>query len=124
MAQSWGRNWNVVEKTASYTVTDADKDTLFTNRGDTDAITFTLPDPSTANKGNSYRFLAVVDAALAVATTTADKMIVARSGTATSVKWGTSGEIIGNGFDCISDGTSWLTFSLIGNPAETIPTVA
>lgn len=114
----------VEAKTASFTMTPADGGKTFTNRGDTDALTATLPAVADVESGWWCKIIAVADTAIAVATTTADQMVTTRSATATSAKWGTSGEIIGNGFKVVCDGTSYLVTSIIGNPAETIPTIA
>lgn len=122
--QTYDKRWLFEAKTAAYTVTQADSGKWFTNRGDTDALTVTLPAVSDTYTGVWFRLTAVADAAIAVATATADQLVTTRSATATSAKWGTSGEIIGNGFDVTCDGTSWLVTSIIGNPAETIPTIA
>lgn len=111
--QAWERKWNIVAKTASYTVTDADAGTWFTNRGDTDAITFTLPVPSAANKGNSYRFSAVADFDLGVSGTTTN-LVTFNNAAATSVKLATGGEILGGAFEATSDGTSWLITQQVG----------
>lgn len=118
MSQSWDRNWNIVAKTASYTVTDADKGTWFTNRGDTDAITFTLPVPSAANAGNTYRFSAVAAQSLGVTGTTTN-LVTFNNVAATSVKYATSSEIAGGGFEVTSDGTSWLVL-ILGEETQTV----
>jgi len=97
-----------VAKTASYTVTAADSGVTFTNTGDTDAITFTLPAVATS-AGLWYKFIAVADFALAVAGP-ADTLVAFNSNALTSVKYATAGEIIGGGFEVICDGTNWLVF--------------
>jgi len=102
----WRRRFS--DKTASYTVTQADSGTVFTNRGDTDAITFTLPAVSASFTGCVYDFYAIADFSLAVACATADEMVVFNSVTATSAKFATASEIIGGRFQAMCDGTKWL----------------
>lgn len=109
--QAYDRRFTVEAKTASYTCTQADSGKLFTNRGDTDAITFTLPAVSSTFTGVSYRFLCVADFDFAVAST-ADEMVTFNCNAATSVKLGTTSEKIGGGFEAVCDGTSWLVFPL------------
>lgn len=112
MAQTFDRRWDVVAKTASYTITAADAGKLFTNRGDTDAITFTLPAVSSTYANFGVEFYCAADQDFAVATATADEMVAFNSLTATSVKLGTSSEKIGGGFRAVCDGTSWLISNL------------
>src|SRR3990167_10186810 len=90
-------------KTAAYTVTAAENGTTFTNRGDGDAITFTLPAPF-ANA--HYRFVSIAAFAITVAADTVDTLIGyndldldSSAGPAT-----TPGVWIG----VVSDGTSWI----------------
>tara|TARA_R110000824_G_scaffold391156_1_gene588767 strand:- start:11828 stop:12655 length:828 start_codon:yes stop_codon:yes gene_type:complete len=106
---SFGGYRDVVAKTASYVVTEADHDTLFTNRGAAGEVVFTLP--ATAEKGLSYTFYCVADQNLKVTAGTADTMVTANDAAADSVSWETSTEKIGGGFSVYGDGTSWLTVS-------------
>lgn len=101
----------VTNKTASYTVTVAESGTLFTNAGDTDAITFGLP-AVTNNSGVWYDFKSCVasDAAtFAVAGATA-VLSTFNNIAATSVKYGTTNEVAGGAFRVICDGTKWHVF--------------
>lgn len=99
----------VSAKTASYTCTQADCGTTFTNRGASGTVTFTLPAaPST---GTWYRFYVIADFAVVVATTTADTLIVFNDATADSVALQTSAEMMGGGFEVMYDGTGWLTWN-------------
>lgn len=111
MAQSFDRRYDVVAKTASYTLTAADAGKLFTNRGDTDAITFTLPAVAAAYANMAFEFYCVADQDFAVACT-ADEGVGFNSAAITSVKLGTISEKIGGGFRAVCDGTSWLISNL------------
>lgn len=97
-------------KTASYTVTVAETGNIFTNRGDTDGITFTLP--AVTNTGAHFWFYCVEDFAFAVAAPAADTLVTFNCNAATSVKLDTVSERIGGGFYVVSDGTKWLCFPL------------
>jgi len=99
----------VTAKTASYQVLAAETGTVFTNTGDTDAITFTLP--VVTSTGCEYWFYCVAAFDFAV-TAAADKMVTFNCNLATSVKLGTGSEQIGNGFYAVSDGLKWLVFPM------------
>ena len=116
--QAYEKRWTVEAKTASYTITAADGGKIFTNRGDTDAITFTLPAVSSTYTGMEVQFFAVADFDLAVAAT-AGEMVFKNDAAANSVKYATASEIIGGGFRAICDGTSWLV-SPLAEEAQTI----
>lgn len=108
----------VEAKTASYTITTADLGKLFTNRGDTDAITFTLPAAASTPSGSWVKFLAVADFSLAVAGATGE-LVVFNDAAANSIAMATASEIIGGGFEAICDGTSWLVYPL-GTETQTV----
>lgn len=96
----------VVVKTSSYTITSADFGSVFTTRGATGAITFTLPAASSVNKGSWVLFASVANQNMIIAG--ADEEIVAMNDlTADSVAFQTASEKIGGMFLAISDGTSW-----------------
>lgn len=101
----------VVAKTASYTITAGDNGTIFTNRGDTDAITFTLPAVTAGLTGMWCEFYAVEAQAFGVAAT-AGEMVTFNDKAANSVTASTGSEIIGAGFRAVCDGTSWLVFPM------------
>lgn len=103
----WRRT--VEAKTASYTITQADSGKVFTNRGDTDAITFTLPAVSATYTGVQVTFFAVAGQNLAVAGT-AGELVTFNDAAANSVTFSTGSEIIGGGMTALCDGTSWLIF--------------
>lgn len=118
MAQSYDRRHTFVAKTASYTVTAADIGKTLTNRGDTDAITFTLPAVSSIYEGAEISFYCVADQDFAVAGT-ADELVYYNSAALTSVKFGTTSEKIGGEITAKCDGTSWL-ISVKGDEAQTV----
>ncbi len=112
---------DVVAKTANYTVTNADADTLFTNRGAAGAVTFTLP--ANARKGLRFGFFVVADQNVIVASGTADTMVVFNDAAADSIAFQTASEKIGAMIEVIGDGTGWLTLVHLGAETQT-PTIA
>lgn len=100
----------VVAKTAAYTIKPPmDRDgTLFTNRGATGAVTFTLPAPGSALKGYAYHFLSIAAQDLTVASATVDTLIVKHDVAGDSLATTTGGEQIGSMITAICDGTSWI----------------
>lgn len=109
-------------KTADYTLTEADRDILWTNEGDADTINFTLP--ATAKKDLAYYFYTVADFGFTVTAGTADTMIVHNDVAADSFAFSTAGEIIGNFAAVIGDGSKWKVFIMTGDEgvATTIAT--
>lgn len=112
---------DVVAKTANYTVTTADTDVLFTNRGAAGAVNFTLP--ANARKGLRYGFFVVADQNVTVTAGTADTMVVFNDAAADSIAFSTSSERIGAMIEIIGDGTGWLTLVHLGAETQT-PTIA
>jgi hypothetical protein len=87
----------IVPKSASYTIKypmDA-PGTVFTNRGASGTVTFTLPTPARQLLGVPYHFTAVADYALAVAGAAAGDLLTKNDAAANSVTASTAGEIIG-----------------------------
>lgn len=112
----------VVAKTTSYTVTAADRGTLFTNQGAAGAVTFTLP---TIARGLYYSFFVEADQNVIVASAVGDIMVVFNDATADSVAFQTAGEKIGSSVTVFAnaDGTKWL--AEVHLAAETVtPTIA
>lgn len=105
-------------KTANYTLTEADRDILWTNEGDADAINFTLP--ATAKKDLAYYFYVVADQSLTVTAGTADTMIVFNDVAADSVAFSTSSEKIGGALAVIGDGAKWKVFQISAGSAHTV----
>jgi hypothetical protein len=84
----------VVGKSADYTV-NANHDapgTTFTNKGATGAITFTLPAAVRGLLGYYYRFRAVVDQSIVVATPAVDTALALNDLAADSVALSTAGQ--------------------------------
>lgn len=112
---NWFGGWkNVMAKTADYTVTEADNNTFFTNRGASATAIFTLP--TTAKKGLRYGFYQAADQILRITSGTADTLTVVNDLTADSVGFETATRLIGNFWEVIGDGTGWNT---IAHPAQT-----
>ena len=108
----------IVVKTSSYTITPDDFGTVFTTRGATGAVTFTLPAAATTNSGNWVLFISVADQNMIVAG--ADEEIVCFNDlTADSIAYQTSSEKIGGAFLAISDGSSWAVMP-IASETQTI----
>lgn len=110
-------------KTADYTiVTGTDPSfTLFTNRGASGAVIFTLPAPAASIAGTIYDFLGIADQNLSVKTATADTLIALNDVAADSVAASTSSQKIGASLRAVCDGTSWIVF---GNAVGVTATVA
>lgn len=99
--------FQVTAKTADYTVTVSDWSKVFTTRGATASVTFTLPAAANSNKGEWVLFVNVADYDMIVAGAT-DGLVVFNDATANNIGFVTASEKIGGMFLAISDGTSWL----------------
>lgn len=102
----------VVEaKTAAYTVKPRDNGKLFTNRGATGSVTFTLPKLA-AGSGNmagvQFEFFTAAAQAIVIASDPSDSLTVHGDLAADTV---TTAATIGQHFRVVSDGTSWLVIS-------------
>ena len=108
----------IVVKTSSYTITPDDFGTVFTTRGATAAVTFTLPSAGSTNNGDWVLFISVADQNMIVAG--ADEEIVTFNDlTADSIAYQTASEKIAGAFLAISDGTSWAVMP-IASETQTI----
>lgn len=89
----------VVAKTANYTIVPypgADSPgTMFTNKGASGTVTFTLPTPNKGLLGVWYEFYGLVDQLITVAPPVADTLIGFNDTAADSVSFGGSGQRIG-----------------------------
>jgi len=101
----------VEAKTASYTVTADDMGKVFTTRGASTAVTFTLPAASSELAGAVVEFYAAADENLVVAGQD-EELVVFNDLTADSIAFQTSSEKIGGGFRAVCDGTSWIVVPL------------
>jgi hypothetical protein len=108
----------VVVKTAAYTVRPLTNDrsgTVFSTRGATAHVTFTLPTPTKALIGQWFEFRNAVDSNLTVATT-ATYGIAYNNAACASLAASTGGQLIGACIRAFCDGASWHLF---GNGANT-----
>ena len=113
------RALTISAKTAAYTLIAEDSGNIFTNRGATGSVTFTLP-ATTDNNGMYAYFLAIADFAIVIATATADTLVVPTDDTGTgdgdllakSFTFATSNEITGAGCMCFCDGTGWCVMMM------------
>ena len=101
----------IATKTSAYTLTPADFFKVFTTRGASGAVTFTLPAASASNKGNLALFVNVADQNMVVAGS-ANGLVVFNNATATSIAFQTGSEKIGGAFLAVSDGTSWVVLPI------------
>lgn len=110
---------DVVAKTADYTVTSADNNRIFTNRGAAGAVNFTLP---TIAKGLRYRFFVEADQTVTVTSATADTLVVFNDAAADSIAASTAGEKIGWACEVIANdnATKWLVFEMIHDAATSV----
>jgi hypothetical protein len=101
----------VVAKTASYSI-ESRKDrsgTIFTNRGASGAVTFTLP-PASRCQGWEYTFVGVANQNIIVAARTVDTLIGLNDVDLDSLALQTAGQLIGGVIKVFCDGTSWIAF--------------
>lgn len=98
----------VVAKTADYTVTAADNDTVFTNQGAAGAIVFTLP---TLARGLHYSFFVEADQSITVTAAAADTIVTHNDAAADSVAFSTASRKLGASLEvwANADATKWLT---------------
>lgn len=101
-------------KTADYQVKKDDLGKLFTNRGATAAVNFTLPKKAELLAGWNCRFFVVADYGVTVTAGDADTLVVFNDAAADSIAFSTTSEIIGAGVEVIYDGTGWLCFVTAG----------
>lgn len=105
---------NEIAKTASYTVTQNDHGTLFTNTGASGAITFTLPALSPLL---SYGFLVVANQNVTVASKEGSNIVADNNASASNVAYSTPGMLIGGHLRvwCNQAGTKWYCSFLAPN---------
>lgn len=108
----------IVPKTAAYSILlDVDRaGTIFTNRGASGAVTFTLPSIGAGQRiGTFFDFLVVADQNVTVAAPAADTLIAFNDTAADSIALSTAGNKIGGYLRALWDGTSWVAFNLTNN---------
>ena len=109
-------------KTASYTCTVDESGVLFTNRGATVAITFTLPLNSTCPIGTWFEFYGVSATGFTVASNPSDTLVVKNDATADTLTMTTTSLIIGAAVKVVWDGVGWLTYNQSVGPTYTVAT--
>lgn len=113
---------SISAKTADYQLVTADLGKIFTNKGATAAVNFTLPAASGVAAGWWCEFFVVADQNVTITSTPADKMVTKGDAAADSIALSTAGELIGGGFRVVSDGDLWYVFIMT---EETVtPTIA
>jgi len=101
----------VAVKTSSYTITTDDFGTIFTTRGATEEVEFTLPSAASTNKGEWVLFVNAANQNMAVSGAEAG-LVAFNSLIADNVSLRTDNERIGGAFFAVSDGTSWIVLAL------------
>jgi hypothetical protein len=111
-------------KTAAYTVLNTEDGVLFTNRGATAAINFTLPDTSNGLLpiGFSVAFFGISATGFTVTCNPSDKIVTKNDAAADSITCTTTSLIIGAAVRVIWDGLAWLEYSESSGPTYAIAT--
>lgn len=108
----------VVGKNAAYTVSPArdQAGTIFTNRGATAGVTFTLPTPTRGLLGCVYKFRSVVDYTLTVAGAANGDIVTKNDGAANSVAAASPGELLGAAMEaeCIETAEGTFKWAVTG----------
>lgn len=112
----FGNFTHLQAKTADYTVKAYESGTLFTTRGASGAVNFTLP--TTATLGLHYGFYCAADQNLTVTSGTTDKIVAINDLAADSVAFSTSSLKIGGMIEVFGDGTGWLTRISAGQTSD------
>lgn len=98
-------------KTASYQIKEGDIGTLFTTRGASGAVTFTLPLATYLPSGWWCEFFQAADQNMVIAAyASGDNITTKNDLTADTITFSTATELIGNGVRVVWDGTGWLAF--------------
>lgn len=107
-----GVRLNIAAKTADYTILSASdpSGTVFTNRGASGAVVFTLPAPTPALAGVVYEFLGIADQSFSFKTATADTLLVVNDAAADSLAVSTASHKIGAHMRTVCDGTAWCAY--------------
>lgn len=113
---------DIIAKTADYTVTEFDNDTIFTNKGASGAVVFTLP--ATAKKGLRYGFYIAAAQTVTITAGTADTLIANNDIAADSIAFSTANEKIGTYVEVFGDGALWMTQVHLANVVVTGATIS
>jgi hypothetical protein len=114
---------NITVKAASYTLLPEDNGKLFTTRGATGAVTYTLPAITAIQSGWNATFFNIADQDMIVASGEGDNMVAINDAAADSVAYSSTSQQIGGGFYIVFDGTSFLVMPFLSSDA-TVITVA
>ena len=115
---------SIEAKTASFAMVAEDAGKLFTNRGASGDVTFTLPVTAKLPVGWWCEvFNADLTSDLLVAAPAVDTMVVFNDIAADSIAFSTDSEKAGAGARFVWDGTGWLTFVNLGMDSQT-PVIA
>ena len=114
LAHNGGYQRTIEAKAANYTLTSDDMGKIFTNRGASGEVTFTLPDASSAFSGAHVTILPIAAQKTTITTATADVLITAGDAEADSVTQNSAA--IGGIIELFCDGTNWIAVPL-GNTA-------
>lgn len=107
--------------TSAYTVSAADSGTVFTTRGASAAVTFTLPAVASGS-GCVFTFISAANFAMTVASAEGDNIVTFNDAAADSIALSTANEIIGGAIKIIGDGTVW--YALMNLSEAQTPTIA
>lgn len=110
-------------KTAAYTCTVDESGTLFTNRGATASVTFTLPAVTNGAVpiGTFFEFYGVTNYGMAVASNGSSDNIVSKNDVAAdSITCTTNSLAISAAIKVIWDGTAWLAYQASVGPTYTV----
>jgi hypothetical protein len=108
MSKFYGLHRKIAVKTAAYQVLPADIGTVFTNRGATAEVVFTLPNTATIEEGWWCEFYSEVLAYnIKVASYEGTNMVVFNNAAASSISFETSAEMSGATVIAIWDSTGW-----------------
>jgi len=101
----------VVAKTADYTLTVDDTGCIFTNTGETDLLTLTLPAVAN-NRGLRYGVYVTNDAGISIASAAGDDIVCDNDAAADSVTVSTTGKCIGTFIEILGvGGSAWYTIT-------------
>ena len=111
----------VVAKTADYTVLASDNDTIFTNKGASGAVNFTLP---ALALGLHYQFCVEADQNVTVTSVPSDSLVVFNDAAADTIAFSTASEKVGGWIEVFanSDASKWLVKVSLGAETQT-PTI-
>ena len=109
--------FNVINKTADYTVLASESGSIFTNIGDANAIEYTLPAKA---DGLIYWFYICVDQEMTVTADAVNTLATFNNAAADALVFTQAGEHIGNGVMMFSDGTLWYSVVFLGAAGATV----